>query len=139
MKVELNSVLNRPKVQKALKSKNSSSVRVIIGSLLNQAETVDSKPVPIRSFSDENDHFLLELALSANAAVIVTGDQEILKAKKVRGIENLNWQEFCDKLRSSDLNAPGTTGLPRPKAAFSGSRLQRRRGPGPHQATARPA
>ncbi len=99
LKAELNDVLLRPKVRKALKSKNFSAVKIIVGTLLNQAESVKSKPISIRSFSDENDHFLLELAVASKAAAIVTGDQEVLKAKRVRGIAIVDPREFCEKFK----------------------------------------
>jgi predicted nucleic acid-binding protein len=50
-------------------------------------------------FSDENDHFLLELAVTAQATIIVTGDKEMLRVKRISGIEILNPQQFCRKLK----------------------------------------
>lgn len=50
-------------------------------------------------FSDENSHFLLELAVTTQATIIVTGDNEILKVKKTKGIEMLNPQQVCRKLK----------------------------------------
>lgn len=99
LKAELNAVLRRPKLRKSLKSQKQSAIKVIVGTLLNMAETIETKPFPIHSFSDENDHFLLELAISAKAAAIVTGDQEMLKAKRVRGIELLDPKGFCEKFK----------------------------------------
>ena len=97
LRAELNAVLGRPKVKKALKSKSSSAVKVVVGALLNLAEWIEPKAIPIRVFTDENDHFLLELAVGAKAAAIVTGDQEILKSKKVRGIVVLDPKTFCER------------------------------------------
>ena len=50
-------------------------------------------------FLDENDHFLLELAVTRQADFIVTGDKNLLKSKRVMGVEILNPNQLCQKLK----------------------------------------
>lgn len=57
------------------------------------------QPIDVVVFSDENDHFLLELATTGKAAFIVTGDKDLLKAKRVKAIEILNPSQFCQRLK----------------------------------------
>jgi predicted nucleic acid-binding protein len=54
--------------------------RALLGTLFNQALMVLPQPISEIVFPDENDHFLLELAATAQATIIVTGDKEMLKA-----------------------------------------------------------
>ena len=46
-------------------------------------------------FPDEADHFLLELAVTAKAEMIVTGDKRLLKVKKAKGVKLLSPKQFC--------------------------------------------
>lgn len=96
LKDEVNQVLKKPFVSKGLKAKNT---KVVLGTLFNKAITVLPRPLKKQVFEDENDHFLLELALTVNASVIVTGDKKVLKAKRVKSTDILNPQQFCRKFK----------------------------------------
>jgi uncharacterized protein len=91
---EINTVLNRAKLIKPDKRH-----RALLGTLFNQSLMVLPQPIDEIVFPDENDHFLLELAVTAQANLIVTGDKALLNLKKIRGIEILNPQQFCRKLK----------------------------------------
>ena len=94
LRQEINTVLNRSKLVSADKKR-----RALLGTLFNQALMVLPKPIKEISFPDENDHFLLELAVTAQADAIVTGDKALLKVKRAKGIEILSPQHFCHKFK----------------------------------------
>jgi len=94
LKQEINVVLNRSKFFKPDKKR-----KILLGTLFNQALMVLPQPIDQIVFSDENDHFLLELAVTGQAAYIVSGDHGLLKVRKIRGIEILNPHQFCQKLK----------------------------------------
>ncbi len=50
-------------------------------------------------FPDTKDHFLLELAITAEAIVIVTGDKELLSIKKIKNILIYSPKQFCFKFK----------------------------------------
>jgi predicted nucleic acid-binding protein len=50
-------------------------------------------------FPDKNDHFLYELAITAEAVAIVTGDKELLRIKRVKAVEILSPEKFCRKFK----------------------------------------
>ena len=94
LRQEINTVLNRSKFIKPDKR-----LRALLGTLFNQALMVLPQPIKEITFSDENDHFLLELAVTAQATAIVTGDKELLKTKRIKGVEILNPKQFCRKFK----------------------------------------
>ncbi len=94
LRQEINTVFNRSKFIKPDKKR-----RALLGTLFNQALMVLPQPLDKVVFPDENDHFLLELAVTAQAAIIVTGDKALLNIKRIKGLEILNPQQFCRKLR----------------------------------------
>ncbi|MFN7906276.1 MAG: putative toxin-antitoxin system toxin component, PIN family [Pseudobdellovibrionaceae bacterium] len=94
LRQEINSVFNRSKFIKLDRAR-----RMLLGTLFNQALMVLPQPIDEVVFSDENDHFLLELATTGQATFIVTGDKDLLKTKRVKGIEILNPSQFCQKLK----------------------------------------
>jgi putative PIN family toxin of toxin-antitoxin system len=71
--------------------------RILLGVLFNQSLTVLPKRIHKQVFTDENDHFLYELAVTGESSVIVTGDKGLLKVKKVSGIVILNPDQFCKR------------------------------------------
>jgi uncharacterized protein len=73
--------------------------RILLGTLFNSALMVLPQPVSQIAFTDEDDHFLLELAVTAKATIIVTGDKALLKARRVKGVDILSPEEFCRKLK----------------------------------------
>ncbi len=64
---EVNLVLKRTKIIKF-----DSKRRVLLGTLFNQALMVLPQPLDAIVFPDPDDHFLLELAITAQASFIVT-------------------------------------------------------------------
>lgn len=97
LKQELNQVFKKPYIVKMLQ--NQKPIKSILGKLFNKALMVSPKSIDEIIFIDETDHFLLELAVSANASVIVTGDKRLLNVKKVRGIQILSPKQFCLKFK----------------------------------------
>ncbi|OQW50618.1 MAG: hypothetical protein A4S09_02150 [Proteobacteria bacterium SG_bin7] len=94
LRQEINTVFNRSKFIKPDKKR-----RALLGTLFNQALMVLPQPISDIAFPDKNDHFLFELAITAQATIIVTGDKALLNIKRVKGIEILSPQQFCQKLR----------------------------------------
>lgn len=97
LKQELNQVFKKPYIVQVLQ--NQKPIKSILGRLFNKALMISPKPIDEIIFSDETDHFLLELAVSAKASVIVTGDKKLLSAKKAKGIQILNSKQFCLKFK----------------------------------------
>ena len=62
LRQEINTVLNRSKFIKPDKK-----LRALLGTLFNQALMALPQPIGQSLFSDENDHFLLELAVTGQA------------------------------------------------------------------------
>ncbi len=94
LKLEVNDVMRRTKIVPFdAKRKN------LLGTLFNQALMVLPKRIDKVTFTDKNDHFLLELAVTGNAVAIVTGDKALLKMKRVSGIELLSPERFCAKFK----------------------------------------
>ena len=97
LKQELNQVLKKPYINKILL--NQKSIRPILGKLFNKSLMVLPKPISKVVFPDKKDHFLLELAITARAVVIVTGDKELLSVKKVKDIVIYSPKQFCLKFK----------------------------------------
>ena len=94
LKREINLVMSRSKLAPFDKKR-----RILLGTLFNQALFVLPRKIDRVTFSDENDHFMLELAVTGQASMIVTGDKALLKTKKVSGVEILSPDQFCRKLQ----------------------------------------
>jgi putative PIN family toxin of toxin-antitoxin system len=94
LKHEINTVLRRSKLVSFDRKR-----RILLGTLFNQALMVLPQKITGTVFKDENDHFLLELAVTGQASAIVTGDKGVLAAKRVSGIDILNPSQFCKKFR----------------------------------------
>lgn len=94
LRQEINTVFNRSKFIKPDKKR-----RALLGTLFNQALMALPQPISEIVLPYKNDHFLLELAVTAQAAIIVTGDKALLNVKKIKGIEILSPQLFCQRLK----------------------------------------
>ena len=94
---EVNQVLNKPYIKRILESQKS--IKHILGRLFNKALMVFPKPINEIIFPDKTDHFLLELAVTAKAKIIVTGDKKLLDVKKVQTIQILNPKQFCNQFK----------------------------------------
>ena len=97
LKQELSQVFKKPYISKLLQ--NQKSIRPILGKLLNKSLMVSPIPINKVVFSDKEDHFLLELAVTAGASVIVTGDKKLLDVKKVENILLYKPKQFCLKFK----------------------------------------
>ena len=94
LRQEINMVLNRSKLAPFDKKR-----KILLGTLFNQALMVLPRRINKTVFSDEDDHFLYELAVTGEASVIVTGDKALLSVKRVSGIDILNPEHFCRKFK----------------------------------------
>lgn len=99
LKAEVNRILLKPSVRELLGSKGVSNVKTVLGTLFNKALIVLPQSVKDEVFPDKNDHFLWELALTAKAQIIVTGDKNLSKLKKIKGLEILSPERFCHKFK----------------------------------------
>lgn len=94
---EVNEVLQRPKIKVRLLKKQS-QIRVIMGILVNKAIMIKSKRLDDGLFSDSKDHFLLELAVTAKAKTIVSGDSGIVGLLKYGEIIFQTPEAFCHEM-----------------------------------------
>lgn len=85
---ELRRILQYPKLQQVFTSPES-----LIALVAANVVLVD--PIRVISISDDpNDNIILELAIAANADVIITGDGDLLRIKTVEGIAIQTAVEF---------------------------------------------
>ena len=94
---EVNEVLKRPLLHSRIHLHNK-NIRSVLGALFNRARNVNQKRIREGLFSDSKDHFLLEIAVSSGAKIIVTGDSGILHHIKYGDILFLTPEQFCKKL-----------------------------------------
>ena len=94
LRSEINTVFKRSRLIRNIQKKQT-----FLGKLFNRSLTIKPSTIDKVIFSDEKDHFLLELAVAGKASVIVTGDKELQKVKKVRGIMILDPQQFCRRFK----------------------------------------
>ena len=97
LKQELNQVFKKPYINKILQ--NQKSIKPILGKLFNKSIMISPAPIDEVVFLDETDHFLLELAVTAQASIIVTGDKKLLNFKKIENILIYNPKQFCLKFK----------------------------------------
>jgi uncharacterized protein len=94
---EINEVFKRPNIAKRI-PKSQKELKLILGVLFNKAEKVTPIKIEESLFSDSKDHFILELAVSAGANIIVSGDIGILEHLSYREIEFMNPESFCRRI-----------------------------------------
>ena len=97
LKQELSQVFKKPYINKILQKQKS--IRPILGKLLNKSLLVSPISINEVVFSDKEDHFLLELAVTAGASIIVTGDKKLLNVKKAENILIYSPKQFCLKFK----------------------------------------
>jgi uncharacterized protein len=91
---ELVGVIERPHLDKYFGSTNTRfAFLMLIAQLSNMCETHSI----ITDCRDPDDNKILELALDANAKIIVCGDNDLLVLNPFRGIEILRPHEFLTK------------------------------------------
>lgn len=93
---EVNEVFDRLKIKKR-PNHSSKDVKKILGVLFNKAEKIKPKRMDINISLDIKDHFLLELAASAKADIIVSGDEELLGCVDYKGTKIMSPKSFCEK------------------------------------------
>jgi len=69
--------------------------------LTTQAEIVDAPALPEPVSPDPDDDKFLACALTAGAAVIVSGDKDLLDRSGWRGVRVLRPRQFSDEFLSS--------------------------------------
>ncbi len=92
--VELEEVLRRPKFDKYLQREERED---FLASLAQQAQRVSTAEV-VRECRDPKDDKFLELAWSAQASCLVTGDQDLLVLHPFRGIPVLTPAAYLEML-----------------------------------------
>ena len=97
LKQELNQVFKKTYISKILL--NQKSIKPILGKCFNKSLMVLPKSISEIVFPDEKDHFLLELAVTAKAIAIVTGDKKLLNIKKTKSILIYSPKQFCLKFK----------------------------------------
>ena len=71
----------------------------VVATLSANSEIVEPSAVPLGTVRDKDDLPVLGTAVAASAAVIVTGDQELLALRMFCGIALLSPRGFYDHLR----------------------------------------
>lgn len=87
---EIFSVLKRPKIKAIIKEENVKDLFTILEHRVNFVATTPS----IKDCRDAKDNFLLELAVSAEADYLITGDKDLLDLNPYNGISIITAQKF---------------------------------------------
>ena len=97
LKTEIIEVLKRPKIM--VRIANRSDLDALLPLLFAKAEMVKPKKIKAVVFKDKKDHFLFELASSGSAEAIITGDDILVRQKKIAEVELLTPKEFCERFQ----------------------------------------
>ncbi len=97
---ELANVLKRPKQQKYFTEQDVTDLFVLLEDKIKRIKS----SVKISECRDPKDNFILELAVSANADYLVTGDEDLLILNPFRNVRIVNPAEFENIL--SEKNNP---------------------------------
>jgi putative PIN family toxin of toxin-antitoxin system len=100
--VELEEVLRRPKFDRYLRREEREE---FLASLAQQAQRVPATEV-VTLCRDPKDNKFLELALSAQATYLVTGDRDLLVLHPFRGIPILTPTVFVEILAKNTAEEP---------------------------------
>lgn len=92
---ELNDVLNRPKIQKNLSHTVKDCINIY--ELSTTSVRISHKFTGCR---DPKDNYLFDLAVSANAKYIVSGDRDVRETKNDLGVETVSLTRFKEILRN---------------------------------------
>jgi hypothetical protein len=90
---EVENVLSRPKFDRYL---TQTERQLFLMGLLTQAEFVDTQET-ISVCRDPKDNMLLELAISGEAKIIVSGDRDLLVLNQFNDIAILTVKQFLDQ------------------------------------------
>lgn len=94
---ELEDVLNRAKFAKRLETAGV-SVRELIEGYSTLATVIDAEPIEPVIIRDPDDDAVIACALSAEAEIIVSGDDDLLDLKEYQGIRILTATELLTEL-----------------------------------------
>lgn len=94
---EIADVLRRPKLDRYVLPEERDR---FLATLIRQA-TVISPQVRLRECRDPNDDKWLELAVSGNAARLISGDSDLLQLESIRGIPIVTPARFIEALRET--------------------------------------
>lgn len=83
-------VCNRPKIKKYFTEEDLDTLLQLIDEI---AYFIDVKTT-INLCRDAKDNFLLSLAIDSNADYLVTGDNDLLEIKKIKGTQIVSIQDF---------------------------------------------
>lgn len=89
---ELDDVLRRPRLEKYLHEKERIH---FLTSVVHEAHVIETSET-ITACKDPKDNKYLELALSGQAACIITGDKDLLDLNPYQGIPILTPRQFLD-------------------------------------------
>lgn len=89
---EIQEVLNRPKFDRFMAKNHREN---FILSLVETATLVEIRET-VEVCRDPKDNMILEVAVSGNAEIIVTGDKDLLVLQPFRGIQILQPRSFLD-------------------------------------------
>ena len=95
---ELSRVFQKPRFIKLLEPHAIATAALDV--MIKKSILISPQKLTKVYFSDPTDHFLLELAVSAKAPYIITGDKKLLLHKKVCGVQLISPKEFCQTLKS---------------------------------------
>jgi len=93
---ELESVLYRPKFDVYLKK----SERLAFFDILRLTALAIESVAPLAACRDPKDDKFLALAITGQAEVILSGDQDLLSLHPFRGIDILNPRQYLDRQRA---------------------------------------
>jgi putative PIN family toxin of toxin-antitoxin system len=102
---ELVDVLNRPRIRVKY-NLSEQDIHTVVSLILLRGEAVKNparsgtRPEPIRDCRDPKDDKFLEVAVSGEAEVIVSGDEDLLVLNPFRGIPILPPAEFLKMLET---------------------------------------
>ena len=74
------------------------AARVALAAYVDLCEFVEPKPLSERICRDADDDVVLATALAGKADVIMTGDEDLLVLRKIRGIKILSPRQFLELL-----------------------------------------
>ena len=92
---ELGSVLQRPRLKKYF----SESQIIEFLELIDQVTDYINVTSEIEICRDKKDNFLLSLAVDGKADYLITGDEDLLVLKEIKGIPIVSYKDFKKKVK----------------------------------------
>jgi uncharacterized protein len=88
--IEISSVLQRPRFRKYV---SYNEIEELLFLVIKTSKIIKPK-IKVNDCRDKKDNFILEIALSGEADLIVTGDKDLLVLNPYKGIKIMNYREF---------------------------------------------